>query len=418
MARPLSRHLRGELLAVLALLGAGTALFWATGLDLWASASFNSPCCAWPLAERQPWSFIYRYGVFAGVLLAAAALVVLTLSYWYPARLLHWRRPALFLALVVAVGPGLLVNVVFKDHYGRPRPREVVELGGQERFLPVLVPGSDRQAKSFPCGHCSMGFYLSVPWLVLKRRRPRAAAGFLAAGLVAGGLLGVARMMAGGHFFSDVLWAGGLTWLTAIALYHLLDLDAAPDRPAEAAEAARDRGKARVVTAVVGVLLALLTAAALVATPYVSEKRFTRSPAQLGIRGAVPLAVALDEATVAASAGPGLDVAYRVQAFGFPTSRVGFSWREAAEGDVLSIDTMGWFTERRTRVTLALPAGGGRPLRLSLAKGRLALDLRQLGPADRLEVEVGEGEVRVTGAAALDDGRVRLSPGRAAVTRD
>ena len=64
------------------------------------------------------------------MLLAAGALVTFTLSYWYPSRLLAWRRPALFLVLVAALGPGLLINVVFKDHYGRPRPREVQELGG------------------------------------------------------------------------------------------------------------------------------------------------------------------------------------------------------------------------------------------------------------------------------------------------
>jgi membrane-associated PAP2 superfamily phosphatase len=165
--RPLSRTIRPELVVVAALLAAATALFWTTRLDLVAGDLFREPCCAWPLAERQPWSFIYRYGVLLGVLVAAGALVTLTLSYWYPARLHAWRRPALFLVLAAALGPGLVVNVALKDHWGRPRPREVVELGGQERYLPVWVKGSEPQAKSFPCGHCSMGFYLSVPWLVL-----------------------------------------------------------------------------------------------------------------------------------------------------------------------------------------------------------------------------------------------------------
>ena len=46
-----------------------------------------------------------------------------------------------------ALGPGLVVNVLFKDHWGRPRPREVVDrhltaIGeaarGSVNLLPVL----------------------------------------------------------------------------------------------------------------------------------------------------------------------------------------------------------------------------------------------------------------------------------------
>jgi hypothetical protein len=40
------------------------------------------------------------------------------------------RMYGLFILLSVILGPGLLVNLVFKDHWGRPRPRQVVALGG------------------------------------------------------------------------------------------------------------------------------------------------------------------------------------------------------------------------------------------------------------------------------------------------
>jgi len=333
---------------VLALLAAVTLTAWATPLDLAAARLFHAPCCGWPLSEQPFWRLVYRYGVFAGVLLAAASLVLLTLTYWYPARLHRWRRPALFLVLVVALGPGLLVNVILKDHYGRPRPREVVELGGQERFLPVGVPGGDRQAKSFPCGHCSMGFYLATPWLVLRRRRPRAARAFLAAGLAFGLVLGAARMMAGGHFLTDVVWAGGLVWLVALALRHLLDLDR-EDPPPLALEDARARGRARLATALSGGALALLTAGALVATPYVSAKTFTRSAAQVAQSGAPVWEVELDRANVTVEAGPDLAAAYRVNAFGFPTSKVVFAFRERPEAATLGIERMGWFTEGEPR---------------------------------------------------------------------
>jgi membrane-associated PAP2 superfamily phosphatase len=416
--RPPGTSLRPELLTLAGLLLAATLVFWTTGLDLAAADLFRVPCCSWPLAEQPPWSLVYRYGVLVGVLLAAAALITVTLSYWFPDRLRSWRRPALFLVLVVVIGPGLLVNVLFKDHFGRPRPREVVELGGQEPFLPVWVKGSDPQAKSFPCGHCAMGFYLATPYLVLRRRRRGLALAFLAAGTASGLVLGAARMMAGGHFLSDVLWSGGVVWLVALALARLLDLDrveAAP--PPEAL--ARDRGRARLMTALGGGALAVLTTAVLLATPYLSEKRFVRSAAQVAASGAARWEVSLDEATVAVEAGPGFEAAYQVQAFGFPTSRLGFGWRETAEAAVLSIDRQGWFTEQRTAVTLRLPSDGAKPMRLGLRKGRLTLDLRGFAPGARLEVEVGEGDVLVRGAEALaPGGSVRLTVGKGRLTKE
>lgn len=35
------------------------------------------------------------------------------------------RRRGVFLLLSVLVGPELVVNVLLKDHWGRPRPREI-----------------------------------------------------------------------------------------------------------------------------------------------------------------------------------------------------------------------------------------------------------------------------------------------------
>lgn len=417
MLRPPSRAIRTELAAVAALLTVATAVFWTTPLDLLAGDLFRTPCCSWPLADQPPWSFVYRYGVLAGVLLAAAALVTFTLSYWFPARLLAWRRPALFLVLAATIGPGLVVNVVFKDHYGRPRPREVQELGGPERFLPVWVKGSDPQAKSFPCGHCAIGFYLSVPWLVLKRRRRRLALAFLVAGIAWGLALGVARMMAGGHFLSDVVWAWGMVWLTALALHHLLQLDREPAAP-RPEELVRQRGKVRLVTVLGGGALALLTAAALVATPYMSEKSWRRSAEQVARSPAPAFAVALDDATVSLEAGADFEAAYSVQAFGFPTSRLNFAFAEGAEAAVLSIDRHGFFTERRTAVRLRWPAGGGRPFRLELGRGKVALDLRGFSPGARLEISVGEGQVRVKGAEALRDGRATVRVGRGEVVEE
>jgi len=407
-----------ELWIALAVLGASTVAFWTTRLDLAAAGLFRTGCCSWPMAEQQPWRFVYRHGVLSGVLLAAAALVVLTLSYWSPRRLYRLRRPALFLVLVAAIGPGLLVNVAFKDHYGRPRPREVEELGGQEHFLPVWVMGEDSQARSFPCGHCSMGFYLSTPYLVLRRRRRGLALAFLGTGLALGLVLGAARMMAGGHFLSDVVWAGGMVWLTALALHRWLAPDLALEAPVPAEALVKDPRKARLAAALGGGSLALLTGSALLATPYFSSRTLSVGAAQLSADPARRWEIALDRATVRVEAGPDLEATYQVRAFGFPTSRLNFAFGHRGDAAVISLDQLGWFTERRTDLTLRLPAAGPRPVRVRLGQGKLTLDLRGFAPPARLEVEVEEGDVRVLGAEALERGTIALHVGRGRISRE
>ena len=84
-------------------------------------------------------------------------------------------------------------------------------------FVPVWQRGFGEEDSSFPSGHAAMGFYLMAPAFVCYRRRPWLAAGFLLLGLACGGVIGLARIVAGCHFPSDVLWAGGIIYFTALA---------------------------------------------------------------------------------------------------------------------------------------------------------------------------------------------------------
>ena len=93
-----------------------------------------------------------------------------------------------------------------------------MQFRGERKFLPVLEWGHGQDEASFPSGHASMGFYLMAPAFVCYRRRPRLALGFLLLGLISGGIIGMARVVAGGHFPSDIVWAGGVVYFTALAL--------------------------------------------------------------------------------------------------------------------------------------------------------------------------------------------------------
>ena len=60
-----------------------------------------------------------------------------------------------------------------------------------------------------------MGFGLVVLALLVRRRRLLA----LVPGLALGGIMAVARMAAGGHFLSDVIFAGLIAGATGLVVY-------------------------------------------------------------------------------------------------------------------------------------------------------------------------------------------------------
>jgi lipid A 4'-phosphatase len=70
----------------------------------------------------------------------------------------------LFLAASLALGPGLLVNVGFKNHWGRPRPGHVEQFGGDQRFVAWWQPdGECRKNCSFVSGEASAAFWTLAP---------------------------------------------------------------------------------------------------------------------------------------------------------------------------------------------------------------------------------------------------------------
>lgn len=199
----------------------GTLLFRLTNLDLAVQQPFFVPDEGWVSKDIGVWKLLYDYGPLPAILMSAALLGAFAASFWVR-RLAPYRKAALYVVLVMLLGPGLLVNAMFKDHWGRPRPRNVQEFGGEQVFLEVWQKGVSGEGRSFPSGHASMGYFLMTPFFVLRKHARHWAVAFLAFGIGSGLLIGLARMIQGGHFASDVLWAGGFVYLTAILSWYAL----------------------------------------------------------------------------------------------------------------------------------------------------------------------------------------------------
>lgn len=206
-------------LAVFAAIGVAITLLFADGtLDFATARLFYraDPRQHWPLGNQPPWSFLYGMAPWITASLVLGGLGVLAGGYLRQRA--EWRRHAIFVLLTVVLGPGLLVNFVLKDHWERPRPRDVVELGGQLPYVPAPLRGEG--GKSFPCGHCSVGFLYGMGWWIWRHSRPSWALASLAVGLLTGTALGLGRLAAGGHFASDTVWSAFLAFGVAHFLYH------------------------------------------------------------------------------------------------------------------------------------------------------------------------------------------------------
>ena len=172
------------------------------------------------------YQFIYEFAQLPGFAVFGAALLIFGLSYLKKPLMRH-RDKCLMLILAMIIGPGLIINVILKPGWGRPRPRQVEELGGvvpfRSFYSPNLGPHTSDKYKSMPSGHASMGFYffaVAVLGRRLKNRRLEIAGYCLAIGL--GTLLGLTRIAQGGHFFSDVLISALITWWVALTLDWIL----------------------------------------------------------------------------------------------------------------------------------------------------------------------------------------------------
>ncbi len=216
------RYWLPELAALGALALAAIILFAITDFDVAAARRFFHPefTDPWPVARKSLWSLFYRSAPWVTGSLALAG-VTLFVTGALREKWKRFRTYGLFILLCVTFGPGLMVNVILKDHWGRPRPRQIVEFGGPLAYTQPLLPSGVR-GKSFPCGHCSVGYLYAVGWWLWRRRRPRWAAASLAIGAVLGTLLGLGRMAAGAHFLSDAVWSALIAWAVAHVLYYYI----------------------------------------------------------------------------------------------------------------------------------------------------------------------------------------------------
>ncbi len=198
-------------LAIAAVVGALFAVY--PRLDIDISALFYNRQINLFDVNVQPWVIHSREAArwLITLLVAPACFAVIGKLIMPRRRMLIGGRAALFLIATLALGPGVLTNLILKDHWGRARPIDVTELGGTFRFTPWWDPRGDCPTNcSFVAGEPSGAFWTLAPAaLVPPQWRLIAYGGALTFGVA----VGLLRIAGGAHFFTDVVFAGVLMFL-------------------------------------------------------------------------------------------------------------------------------------------------------------------------------------------------------------
>lgn len=208
------------------------ACFELSSLDLVISRLvYSSASGSWPLEQVMAVRLLNHYFIdlftAAGFFIGALVLLRGVLN---KANSMS-RRIGIFLLLSLALGPGLLVNGIFKSEWGRPRPDALTTFGGVHEYRSPLNPGiggapeDGGHGRSFPSGHAAAAFWSTAAFFVARAVFAKRALLVLAVALALGILVGMGRVVAGRHFVSDVLWAGVLVfsvnWLVAYLIVRL-----------------------------------------------------------------------------------------------------------------------------------------------------------------------------------------------------
>ena len=220
------------LVALVAAAAAGLVFGLYPKLDLILAEPFFNPATRHWIAYQPPGSSMRYLAFWLIVGIAAPAVIAVMLKLLLP----RWRmiipgRAAVLMIATLAVGPGLLVNVIFKDHWGRPRPNDVTEFQGTMHFVPWWDPrGECVKNCSFVGGESSGAFWTMAPAAVVPPQWRALAYG---AALTFGSAVGLLRVAGGGHFVSDVVF-GGIFVFLLIWIVHGLMYRWGPTRIADA----------------------------------------------------------------------------------------------------------------------------------------------------------------------------------------
>ena len=217
----MNRVTLGIVLAIAAVVGVVFGVY--PNLDIDISRLFLEPHVKAFLIGGTPWEQALRQAArWLITLIALPAFIAIIGKLILPnRRMLICGSTALFLMLTLAIGPGLITNLILKEHWARARPIDVMSYSATtDRFTAWWDPtGTCDSNCSFIAGEPSGAFWTIAAAAVAPPQWRILAYG---AAVAFGAAVGLLRIAAGGHFFTDVVFAGVVVYLVIWTMHGLI----------------------------------------------------------------------------------------------------------------------------------------------------------------------------------------------------
>lgn len=184
--------------------------------------------------------FIYYNNPFVQYLylsipLLTKAFVLVAILYVIWRAILYKDLKKLLASAIVYIivsalfAPGFVVNFVLKENVGRARPSQITDFGGSLYFSPAFKVSRECEKNcSFSSGHAAMAFYFTAIAYayalrsinhIQEKKNPRLFTWLYSGALFFGILVGLSRIIMGGHFLSDVAFSCFVVLLINHMLY-------------------------------------------------------------------------------------------------------------------------------------------------------------------------------------------------------
>lgn len=227
---------------------------WPT-LDIAVSKAFVQPDGSFWLANSVFAEELRMPIWLASVGVACVAAVMLCISLLRGQKTeTGWRLWA-FVTSTYVLGPGLLVNVLLKQNWGRARPVTVEAFGGTKLFTPPFeIAGQCVDNCSFVSGEAASAAVMVIVLAVCFGReiakpwRGVVYVGLGAVFIIAAGM----RVASGRHFLSDVVFAGLFMLIIARLMYRAFKVTVPAEKGTVSAILADLFGRRRRITKVPG----------------------------------------------------------------------------------------------------------------------------------------------------------------------
>ena len=174
-------------------------------IDVFISSFFYYGNSQFFLQSYDVLSILFREILLPFLVLYLFVLPIVT--YFFPINKIYFGykfsiKDLIFTFLTGLVTLVLVVNIFLKNMWGRTRPNDILEFGGNDVFTPWYKFGDTCVSNcSFVSGDASVGFALILFYFITKKIT------YLYLSVVLGVCLGFVRILAGGHFLSDVIFS-------------------------------------------------------------------------------------------------------------------------------------------------------------------------------------------------------------------